>query len=225
MFEGFSDATVDFMWGIRFNNERSWFEAHKSEYLTHFQAPMRALAEEVCLPLEDKYAKQGFIHKVSRIYRDARRLHGRGPYKDHLWFSLEKPREHWTSAPSFWFELAPEGAQWGFGYWTRPVVAAKLRARMDADPKPMEKLTRRLQTRPDLALRGEEYKHPKGEPASELLRPWYQKKYYSITHEEKIGASLYTHELAGRVRADFEFLMPFYEYFSTLEGDPEPDRL
>ena len=29
MFTGFTDETVDFMWGIRFNNERTWFEAHK----------------------------------------------------------------------------------------------------------------------------------------------------------------------------------------------------
>ena len=24
MFTGFTDATVDFLWGIRFNNERPW---------------------------------------------------------------------------------------------------------------------------------------------------------------------------------------------------------
>ena len=36
MFTGFTDETVDFMWGIRFNNERAWFEAHKEIYLTHF---------------------------------------------------------------------------------------------------------------------------------------------------------------------------------------------
>ena len=47
MFQGFSGATVDFMWGIRFNNEKSWFEAHKEEYLTHFQRPMKELANEV----------------------------------------------------------------------------------------------------------------------------------------------------------------------------------
>ena len=29
MFIGFTDETVDFMWGIRFNNERTWVEAHK----------------------------------------------------------------------------------------------------------------------------------------------------------------------------------------------------
>ena len=31
MFTGFTDATVDFMWGIRFNNERAGFEAHKED--------------------------------------------------------------------------------------------------------------------------------------------------------------------------------------------------
>ncbi len=40
MFTGFTDETVDFMWGIRFNNERSWFEAHKEIYLEHFYRPM-----------------------------------------------------------------------------------------------------------------------------------------------------------------------------------------
>ena len=34
MFTGFTDATVDFLWGIRFNNERPWFEAHKETYLS-----------------------------------------------------------------------------------------------------------------------------------------------------------------------------------------------
>lgn len=39
MFQGFSQQTNDFLWGIRFNNERSWFEAHKQEYLDYVQAP------------------------------------------------------------------------------------------------------------------------------------------------------------------------------------------
>ena len=43
MFEGFSQETVDFMWGIRFNNERPWFEAHKSDYQTYFLTPMKEI--------------------------------------------------------------------------------------------------------------------------------------------------------------------------------------
>ncbi len=47
MFTGFTGETVDFMWGIRFNNERHWFEAHKQIYLEHFYHPMRELGDEV----------------------------------------------------------------------------------------------------------------------------------------------------------------------------------
>ena len=47
MFNGFSQAAVDFMWGIRFNNNREWFQAHKPEYLTSFYQPMTELADEL----------------------------------------------------------------------------------------------------------------------------------------------------------------------------------
>lgn len=85
MFSGFSDKTVDFMWGIRFNNEKTWFEAHKEEYLTHFYRPMRELGEELGAWLREQRPDQGLTARTARIYRDARRLHGRGPYKESLW--------------------------------------------------------------------------------------------------------------------------------------------
>ena len=47
MFQGFSDAAIDFMWGIRFNNEKAWFEAHKQEYLTYFYRPMQQLGQQL----------------------------------------------------------------------------------------------------------------------------------------------------------------------------------
>ena len=47
MFQGFSQGAIDFLWGIRFNNERGWFLAHKEEFLTLVDAPMRELAAQV----------------------------------------------------------------------------------------------------------------------------------------------------------------------------------
>lgn len=222
MFQGFSDATVDFMWGIRFNNEKSWFLEHKEEFQTHFQRPMKELAAEVFDFLNGKYPDQGLTCKVSRIYRDARRLRGRGPYRDCLWFSMEQPGDFWTARPTVWFELSPEGASWGLGYYmAKPLTMAKLRARMDANPAPMEDLTRALADRPQFRLEGEEYK--KAKPAcSDLLFPWYQKKSFVLRHDEGISAALYDHSLVERLQADFDFLMPFYAYFVTLDGDRDP---
>ena len=46
MFQGYTQETVDFMWGIRFNNERTWFMEHKEQYQKHLLEPTRALAEQ-----------------------------------------------------------------------------------------------------------------------------------------------------------------------------------
>ncbi|MDD6188394.1 MAG: DUF2461 family protein [Clostridiales bacterium] len=81
MFKGFSDATTDFLWNIRFNNERAWFTEHKQEYLDHLWEPFKALANEVYDSFTSEHDDLCVNLHVSRIYRDARRLHGRGPYK------------------------------------------------------------------------------------------------------------------------------------------------
>lgn len=223
MFTGFTDETVDFLWGIRFNNERTWFEAHKDIYLRAFYRPMCELADEVYGCLEAKRPDLGLIRKVTRIYRDARRLHGRGPYKESLWFSIEQPSEAWTAHPTFWFELMPDGWTYGMGYYLpRPVTMAKLRARIARDPQTMEKLTRKLNRQREFALETEDYKRPKGQAPSRLLEPWYRAKSLAICHTDKLTDELFSREIVERLQTGFTFLLPYYDYFVTLDGDPDP---
>ena len=47
MFQGFTDETVDFLWGIRFNNDREWFAENKPIFQRAVQTPMKELAEEL----------------------------------------------------------------------------------------------------------------------------------------------------------------------------------
>ena len=223
MFTGFTGETVDFMWGIRFNNERDWLEAHKQIYLEHFYHPMRELGDEVYAYLREERPDCGLIRKVTRIYRDARRLHGRGPYKDHLWFSVEQPSEQWTAKPTFWFELAPDGWSCGMGYYLpKPLTMAKLRARITRDPETMEKLMRRLEGQEEFVLSVEEYKKPRGAAPSALLEPWYRAKSFSILHEDKLTEEIFSRDILERLKQGFGFLLPFYDYFVTLDGDPDP---
>ena len=67
MFQGFSQGTVDVLWGIRFNNERSWFLAHKEEFQQQVDAPLRALADQVGQTIAEEFPKLGLQTKVSRI--------------------------------------------------------------------------------------------------------------------------------------------------------------
>ena len=59
MFTGFTDETVDFMWGIRFNNERGWFMEHKADYQKYFYEPMKALGADVQAKLLEKFPDSG----------------------------------------------------------------------------------------------------------------------------------------------------------------------
>ena len=223
MFTGFTDETVDFMWGIRFNNERTWFEAHKDVYLTQFYQPMRELSAELYDFIREKRSDYGLISKVTRIYRDARRLHGRGPYKESLWFSVEQPSEQWTAHPTLWFELSPDGWYCGMGYYMpKPLTMAKLRARIDRDPKTMEALTRRLNGQQELTLETEDYTRPRAAAPSPLLEPWYKMKSFSILHQDKLTEELFSRDIVDHLKRDFEFLLPYYDYFVTLDGDPDP---
>ena len=223
MFTGFTDETVDFMWGIRFNNERTWFESHKNLYLEHFYRPMVELGDEIYEFLQEKRPDDGLIRKVTRIYRDARRLHGRGPYKESLWFSVEQPSEQWTAHPTFWFELMPEGWTYGMGYYLpKPLTMAKLRARIDRDPAAMERLTRALEQQEEFVLEAEDYKRPRAQAPSPLLEPWYRMKSFSICHSEELTDELFGRGIVDRLKRGYDFLLPYYDYFVTLVGDPDP---
>ena len=221
MFEGFSSRTIDFMWNLRFNNEKPWFEEHKAEYRRDFLSPMKELGSEVFERVKDTCGDRGFIHKVSRIYKDARRLRGDGPYRDHLWFSIERPSEEWTSTPVFWFELTPEDWRYGSGYYqAKPLTMAKLRARIDKDPKKFEKLIAPIAKQDEFVLEGPEYVRKKPAPTPKTA-VWYNRKSFILVHNQQNGTELYSPELANRLAGGFEFLMPLYDYFVTLDSDPD----
>ena len=191
-FEGYTQETLDFLWGIRFNNERGWFMAHKEDYQAHLLRPTRELGEQVYEALHEKYPKEPFMLKMSRIYRDARRLHGQGPYKDHLWFCIRT---------GFW---APKAS-----------LMEAYRKGIDENPETLAKLVRRFNRQTHFVLAGPEYARSKGE-VSELLRPWYQKKSVNLQHELPPDERIFSPELAQDMIEGFEELMPFYKYFDRL---------
>ena len=176
MFQGFSQETVDFMWGIRFNNEKSWFEPRKADYQTYFLSPMKELGFQVQSAVLNRFPKSELNLKISRIYRDARRLFGRGPYKDHLWLSLFRwGNETGGDHPVLWFELAPDGWSYGMGFWcARPLLMEKHRARIDRDPAPLLGLQNKLVKQEEFVLDGPSYSRKRPCAAPELTE-WYNK--------------------------------------------------
>lgn len=223
MFEGFSPKTVDFMWNLRLNNNKAWFDAHKDDFQRDFQLPMKELGLAVFEHITAKYGDYGFMHKLSRIYKDARRVRDGAPYRDNMWFSVEKPSDEWTATPVFWFELSPENWSYGLGYYqARPETMAKLRARIDCDPNKFEKLVAFLDKQDEFALNGTEYARKKTAP-TEKTTMWYNKKSFSLIHSQQNGEELFSAELVNHVAGGMLSLMPVYDYLITPDSDPVPE--
>ena len=222
MFTGFSQKTVDFMWGIRLNNNKPWFEEHKDEFKRNFQTPMKELGQEVYARIIADYGYCGFIHKLSRIYKDARRVRDGSFYRDSLWFSVEKPsteKEESSGILTFWFDLNPDGWSYGLGYYAaKAATMEKLRARMDNKVKEFERLIDLLDSQDEFKLDGPEYARRKKAPTPKT-QEWYNKKSFSLIHFGKLGDELFAPEFVDRLVGGFKFLMPFYDYFAAVENE------
>jgi len=222
MFDGFSRSTIDFMWNIRLNNNKIWFEAHKDEFKQNFYNPMKELGQEIFEVISEGFPAYGFIHKLSRIYKDARRVKDGNPYRDCLWFSIEKPGEEWTSTPVFWFELKPECWSYGLGFYSaKPMTMAKLRARINNNPKEFEELIASLEKQEEFKLDGPEYARKKEAPTLKTAE-WYNKKTFSLIHQHQNGEELFSRKLISRLIEGYKFLMPFYDYLNMIDLDSPP---
>ena len=217
MFQGFSKKTGEFLWELAFNNERPWFLAHKDEFEEYVNAPFKALAEECFALMEQRYPALDCRVHVSRIYRDARRLFGRGPYKDHLWFTLWTGEDRHNS-PVFWFELSPASFSYGVGFYTATAEQmAALRRYIDANPAEMERLAKRV-AKSEFHLEGEPYKRLKKD-VGEVLNPWYNRKWISLCAEYDHGGALYTGELPQVLLDAYEKLMPIYKLLKRFPAE------
>lgn len=208
-FQGFTPQTGAFLWELSFNNERPWFLAHKEEFERVLREPFQALATETLAEMERRCPGRGFQMHVSRIYRDARRLFGRGPYKDHLWFVVHIGSRH-TQGPAFWFELGAATYSYGLGWWDAGSAAMEAyRRQIDANPARFERIVTALGR--GLRLWGEPYKRPKAE-RGELLNPWYNRKHVSVGWEKDLGGAAYEAGLPQRLADSFEKLLPLHDF-------------
>ena len=215
MFEGFTPQTSDFMWELAFHNERPWFLEHKEQFEQLVNRPFKALAEDTAAQMALRFPRRCFKLHVSRIYRDARRLFGRGPYKDHLWFSL-KSDEILLEGPMFWFEIGAADFSYGMGFYSAtPAQMAAFRRKVDANPARFERLARAVMKNPDFRITGEEYARPKGRRSARLDQ-WYNRKRLGIEVCRDFGGDALSGALPEILTDCYEKLMPMFDFFMEV---------
>lgn len=213
MFTGFTPETMDFLWGIRMNNNRDWFTQHKGDYVRTLYEPMKELGQAVFQPFLER---PGNLLKVSRIYRDAR-MHPPTPYKESLWLCIRRDVDWWAENPCLYFELNPEGANYGFFYWKpRTSMLEDFRRNISAKPDDFLKLISDTEAAVGQAVTAECYKRPKPTDNPALVPYFAWKGQIGCTREIAPGDRLFGSQLEKEVSGFFEALTPLYEYFNQF---------
>jgi|SRR5436305_91738 len=135
-FTGFNDATFRFLRDLGPNNNKTWFEAHRSTYEDDLLEPAMAFIEAIG-PLLAKFspgarAEPRIGGSMMRINRDIRFSKDKRPYKDHLdmMFRVGPAK----TSPGYWFRLTPQELMLGAGMHTldKPELD-RYRKAVDAD--------------------------------------------------------------------------------------------
>lgn len=153
-FAGFPKDSLAFLRGLRKNNNKPWFEAHRAEYERAVKRPLQHLAEE----LDIRFARLApeFVappkRALFRIHRDVRFSKDKSPYKVHaaLWvFHRDAGRGVGKSVgeahggAGFYFHLEPGASLVAGGYWMPPRPALNIvREKIAEDPKAFAKLVK-----------------------------------------------------------------------------------
>ena len=214
MFSGFSEKTSEFMWELIFNNERPWFLAHKQEFEEVLNTPFRALAEDTLSIMSEHHPDISFYSHVSRIYRDARRLFGRGPYKERLWFSIKTAPSDYDG-PVFWVEIGPAEYKFGMGFWGTTELLEAYRAAIDANPAAFERIAKQLSKCPELKVEGESYKRLRGSYTG-IVSEWYNLKHPGIVCTKEFGGDLFSPEFPSILTGYYEKMMPMFEFLLKI---------
>ena len=213
MFQGFSPETIDFLWGIRMNNNRDWFLPNKPMYTTYLYEPMKALGQDLYQSFLDK---PGNLLKVSRIYRDAR-LHHPEPYKESLWICIRKDVEWWAENPCLYFEIRPEGVSYGLIWWKpRVSVLESFRQTIAAQPEEFLELMEHTHAATGVPVTATLYKRPK-ETEDPRLAPYFAwKGNIACVVDEPVSEDIFGPALGQRVKEFLDKLIPLYDYFNRF---------
>jgi uncharacterized protein (TIGR02453 family) len=150
----FTTKALGFLRGIKKNNNKAWFEAHRDEYEQELREPMRELIGEIDTRLRKVAPEMGGDPKRSmfRINRDIRFSKDKSPYKTNAgcWFNHNRASKKVGSdatdgSAGFYFHLEPGKSFVGAGLWMPPSPQLKkLRDAIDDDTAAFLRMTRTL---------------------------------------------------------------------------------
>lgn len=217
-FNGFSPKTLKFLRGLKANNSKNWFEAHRTDYENYVLGPLRDLVTDLgdfMLDLDPRFEITPAVNKtISRIYRDTRFSKDKSPFRSVVWFTFKNRSKDWTThVCGYFFELSINSYRYGMGFYNAaPAIMSRFREMIDEDADEFLKAIFFFPKQKSFVLEGEKYKRIIDKNKPEEIQDWYQKKNMYLVCNKKIDDRLFSRELVDDLKYGFGLIAPFYRY-------------
>jgi uncharacterized protein (TIGR02453 family) len=224
----FTPKALAFLKGLKKNNNKLWFEAHRADYEDELREPMRFLIGEMDARMRKFAPEIGGDPKRSmfRINRDIRFSKDKSPYKTHAacWFAHRSSnakvgQEAEGGSAGFYFHLEPGQCMVGAGLWMppRPQVNA-IRDLMVEKPKPFLTMVAGLKRFGGLDGDGATLKRmPRGYDEKHVAAKWL--KYQSFTTGRVVPDSFATNaKLPALLEKEFKAMLPLVRWLNSALG-------
>jgi uncharacterized protein (TIGR02453 family) len=224
----FSKKAFAFLKGLKKNNNKLWFEAHRADYENELREPMRFLIGEMDARMRKFAPEIGGDPKRSmfRINRDIRFSKDKSPYKTNAacWFAHRKSnakvgQEAEGGSAGFYFQIEPGQCMVGAGLWMPPRPQLNtIRDLIAEKPKPFIKMVAGLKKFGGLDGDGATLKRmPRGYDENHPAAKWL--KFQSFTAGRVVPDSFATSaNLAAQLEREFKALLPLVRWLNGALG-------
>ncbi len=185
-FEGFPKEGIRFLKGLKKNNTRLWFEAHKSEYEAYVKLPMQSLivALQPHFRRFDPDIEVDPKRSLFRIYRDVRFSNDKSPYKTHVAAHfVRRGKAKGTEGSGYYLHIEPGEVFLGAGiYMPDGEQLKKIRRGIVDRPEEFLAIIRAKSFRRTFGkLEGEKLQRiPQGYPTDHPMAQWLRYKQFFV---------------------------------------------
>ena len=221
--KGFSPKTLKFLRGLKANNNKTWFEAHRADYQKYVLEPLRNLVidlGEFMLTIDPHFEITPAINKtISRIYRDTRFSKDKSPFRSTVWFTFKNQNKDWaTHVSGYFFELSTNSYRYGMGFYNAaPAIMSKFREMIDENPKEFLKAISFFAKQKTFVLEGAKYKRVFNKTKPKEIQHWYQRKNMYVVCNRKIDDTLFSSNLLDDLIYGFNLIAPLYHYLQKIK--------
>lgn len=213
-YDGITSDALFLLARNRFENDKNFYEEHKSEIKKGVMTPVRQIIEAL---LDDMFSYDDRMvlvswKMVSRIRRDTRYTKDKSLYRENVWVMFMRDKKSNPYIPCFWFEIFPDRYTSGVGtFYTNATYLSIYREKILAEPDRFRKAIRSCE-KVGATLSLDCYKKQKDGDCPQDLVQFYNAKQVHFKCDYFDIRDLENSDFIDTLRKNYKAFYPLYSF-------------